>query len=95
MVAVTFIGTFIKSVQRLGPFLFVLSGFALAAPFYLFMLFPEMFEDTLFDSDEFVAEVFLPILRTGVIFIVGAIILVAKVPERFFPVTFDLLGASH
>ena len=55
MTAVTFIGTFIKSVQRIGPLLFILLGFSLATPFYLFMLFPEMFEDTLFDSDEFVS----------------------------------------
>lgn len=37
----------------------------------------------------------VPWVVGGAIYISGAIIFIARIPERFYPKTFDLLGSSH
>jgi predicted membrane channel-forming protein YqfA (hemolysin III family) len=37
----------------------------------------------------------LPFAIGGLVYIGGALIYVYRIPERYFPVKFDLVGASH
>jgi adiponectin receptor len=91
LIFVLAIATFICSFNStwLGPYLFVAMGLAAGAPFYSMHYFDEA--DLLPNRTDYFFHYFFG----GAIYILGAVILVLKVPERFFAVKFDLIGASH
>ena len=73
----------------LGPYLFVAMGLTAGAPFYSIGLFDQ--DDLLSNRSDY----YFNYMFGGAIYILGAVILVLKVPERFVPIKFDLIGASH
>ena len=85
--------TFILSLKNLSnnalAVLFVIMGISAAGPFYLIPLF---------DGEQLLPGklgFFLNYLGGGIAYLIGAAVLATRVPERFFHVKFDLLGASH
>ena len=92
---VTIIGfcalTFMISLRSLGNniSLFVIMGISAAGPFFLMPFF---------DGEQLLPGnlgFFACYLGGGIPYVVGAIILAKRAPERFFKVKFDLLGTSH
>lgn len=90
MCALTFAFSLKKDMSNTAlAVLFVIMGLAAPAPFYL----SPFFDDSLLLPNR--VDFFMGILYGGVAYIGGAAILSARVPEKYFPRKFDLIGASH
>lgn len=89
LAVLAFSTTQFKCAQGFGPLVFLSQGAFAWTPFYMAKYLSSDYQDQII-IDENVVDI--PYMYGCIVYVLGVFFLVSKVPERFFPVRFDIVG---